>query len=146
MKIKSLFLKHKVNNYMMIDGKKPVCEKIFLKSSKILQKNTGKNYKNVIKLAIINTAPIIQLKQIKEKKRKTVKEFPFVLNKKNRITLSIKSILKSLRKNTGTKINNALPFELLLIANNKSDILKTKKDNHKLALTKKKYIFFRWFC
>lgn len=146
MKIKSLFLKHKVNNYMMIDGKKTVCEKIFLKSSKILQKNTTKNYRNVVKLAIINTAPTIQLKQIKEKKRKTVKEFPFILNKKNRITLSIKSILRSLRKNTGTKIENSLPFELLLIANNKSDILKTKKDNHKLALTKKKYIFFRWFC
>ena len=146
MKIKSLFLKHKVNNYMMIDGKKTVCEKIFLKSSKILQKNTTKNYRNVVKLAIINTAPTIQLKQIKEKKRKTVKEFPFILNKKNRLTLSIKSILRSLRKNTGTKIENSLPFELLLIANNKSDILKTKKDNHKLALTKKKYIFFRWFC
>lgn len=146
MKTKLLFLKNKIHNYMMLDGKKTVCEKILLKSSKILQKNIFKNHKNVIKLAIINTAPTIQMKQIKKKKRKTVKEFPFVLNKKNRITLSIKSILKASRKTSGTKIDTLLPFELLAVANNKSDILKIKKDNHKLALIKKKYIFFRWFC
>lgn len=146
MKTKALFLKNKIYNYMMVDGKKTMSEKKILKSSKILQKNTIKNHKNIIKLAIMNAAPTIQMKQIKKKKRKTVKEFPFVLNKKNRITLSIKSILNSLRKNTGTKIDALLPFELLSTANTKNDILKIKKDNHKLALIKKKYIFFRWFC
>jgi len=143
MKIK--LLKNKIYNYIMLNGKKNVCEKMFLKSFKILQKHTIKNQRDVLKLAIINAAPTIQMKQVKKKKRKTIKEFPFILKKKNRIGLSVKFILKSLQKNIKTKMEIAIFKELLLNANNKSSALKTKEINHKQALLKKKYVFFRWF-
>lgn len=139
-------LKVKIYNHLMFNGNKSICEQIFLKSSKILQKFTNKNHKNLIKLAIINGAPIIQMKQIKKNKRKTVKEFPFVLNKRNRTALSIKSIFRFLREKQGTKFYDKLPNEIITSSQNKSDILKSRESSQEQALTKKKYAFFRWFC
>jgi len=75
MKTKALFLKNKIYNYMMVDGKKTMSEKKILKSSKILQKNTIKNHKNIIKLAIMNAAPTIQMKQIKKRNEKRLRNF-----------------------------------------------------------------------
>ena len=139
-------LKTKIYNHFMLQGNKSTSEKVFLKSFKILQKNMNKDHKNLFKLAITNVAPIIQMKQIKKKKRKTVKEFPFVLNQKNRITISIKSIIKTANRKANSKVYKKFFAELLAIAQNKSEILKIKETNHEQALTKKKYIFFRWFC
>jgi ribosomal protein S7 len=95
----------------------------------------------LIKLAVVNSSPIVQLRQIKKKKRKSIKEFPYVLNEKNRISLGIKQIVKKTTKMS----NKNLYQEILLVSKKKSEILKTKEANHKLALTQKKYVFFRWF-
>ena len=146
MKNKKLFLRNKMYNHFMNDGKKFLCEQFFLKSFKILQKNTKKNHKKLTKLTIINTAPVVQMKQIKKKKRKTTKEFPFVLNRKNRITLSIKSVLNSLRRKSSFKTEKKLSDEIILSSQNKSEMLKQKKMQQDQILLKKKYVFFRWFC
>lgn len=143
---KLLILKNKIYNSFMVAGNKHISEKTFLKSFKVLQKNTNKNHKDLFKAIIVNTAPIIQMKQIKKKKRKTIKEFPFVLNQKNRITLSIKTILKVLSRKKGLKFHVKFPTEILSIVQYKSDTLKVKEKTHDEALIKKKYVFFRWFC
>lgn len=146
MKNKKLFLEKKVYNYFMVNGKKSLCEKLFLESFKLVQKNITKNHKDITKLAIINVTPSIKIKQIKKKKRKTMKELPFILNQKNRIALAIKSIVILLKKPSSLKSQNKFSTELFLSAQNQSELLKIKKDNHKDTFMKKKYIHFRWFC
>lgn len=125
----------------MVNGNKLTCEKFLLKNFKLLQKRNKKSHGNIIKLAIINSAPIIQVRQIKKKKRKSVKEFPYILKKQNRISLGIKSLINKKSK----IINKKLFQEIILLAKKKSEFLKTKEIQHKEALTKKKFIFFRWF-
>lgn len=137
MKEKQGNLKKKIYNHLMVSGNKHICENKFLKTLKVLQKKNKKNNIEIIKMAVVNSAPIIQLRQIKKRKRKSVKEFPYVLKQKNRISLGIKSIVKI------SSIN--LSQEILMFANKKSELLKTKETEHRLALSKKKYIFFRWF-
>lgn len=146
MENRKLFLRNKMYNYFMDHGKKFLCEKIFLKSFKIIQKNINKNHQKLTKLAFVNITPVIELRQIKKKKRKTVKEFPFVLNKKNRTMQSIKTILSLLRKKSGSKSQDQISSEFILSAQSKSIFLKSKKSNQQYALLKKKYVFFRWFC
>lgn len=125
----------------MIGGNKNTCEKKILKNLKSLQKNTKKNHVNLIKLAIINSAPIIQLRQIKKKKRKSVKEFPYVLSERNRISLGIKQVVGKTKKMASRNLHQ----EILLFSKRRSETLKIKETKHKLALTQKKYVFFRWF-
>lgn len=137
MKKKPINLKQNIYNHLMFDGNKHVCEKKILKILKFLQKKNKKNTINIIKMAIINSAPIIQLRRIKKKKRKSVKEFPYVLKQKNRISLGIKYIIKT--------TNTNLSQEFLTFAKKKHELLKLKEANQELALTKKKYSFFRWF-
>lgn len=121
----------------MVNGNKHVCEKKILKTLKFLQKKNKKSSIKIVKMAIVNSAPIIQLRQIKKRNRKTVKEFPYVLKEKNRISLGIKSII------TTSSIN--LSQEILGLAKKKHELLKVKEAKQKLALIKKKYTFFRWF-
>lgn len=121
----------------MVSGNKFCCEKILFKNFKFLQKSTKKNHDKLIKYTIINLAPTIQLRQIKKKKRKNIKEVSYVLNKKNRISLGIKNITK---KQTKTFFE-----EIILVSKKKSELLNINEIVQKPVLSKKKYIFFRWF-
>lgn len=134
-------IKKKISNHLMSNGNKSSCEKILFKNFKLLQKFTKKNDKKIIKYAIINVAPTIQLRQIKKKKRKSIKEFPYVLKQKNRVSLGMKNIIK-----TQTKSNKKTLFEeIILIVRKKSEFSKINEATQKPILSKKKYIFFRWF-
>lgn len=71
--IKKLYLKHKIFNLLMINGNKEMCEIFFLKSSKLLQKSLIKNNKEIIKIGIINSSPVVNIKQVRLKKGKKKK-------------------------------------------------------------------------
>ena len=137
MKKQKINLKDKMYNHLMISGNKFTCEKMIQDSIKILQKKNKKNHKEIFKLAIMNLIPTIQLRVVKKRKRKSHKELPYVLRKKNRISLGIKSIINSSNRN--------LHEEILLYADNKNDLLKKKETKLQLAVAKKKFSFFRWF-
>lgn len=125
-------------NHLMSEGNKSTCEKVIFKNIKLLQKTSKKNHTDLIKLAVINSSPVIQLRQIRKKKRKSIKEFPYVLKKQNRISLGVKMIVKN---------NETTSFyeEILLFSKKRSEVLKIKETKQELALTTKKNIFFRWF-
>ncbi len=61
-------LKNKVLNTLMLSGKKTTCEKVVLKSVKLLQKSTIKNCRSVIQLAVINSTPTFKLNEQAVKK------------------------------------------------------------------------------
>lgn len=147
--IKTLNIKHKIFNHLMTNGNKETCEKTFLKSSKSLQKSLLKNYPELIKIGIINTAPIINVKQVRLKKgkKKNVKEYPFVLNSENRISLAIKFILETVKKkeNKPFYLYTNLKQEIITNSQNDSSAVKKKDDLQKKTLLKKQYAYYRWF-
>lgn len=143
---KNKSLKTKILNQLVINGQKKTCEKNFFKSLKSFQKTIKKDHKNILKLAIVNSAPIIQIKKIKKKKRKTTKEFPIFLKEKNRIFFSIKSISINLKQSSNMSMCSQLNHEILLNSQNRSETIKKKEVLQSYALTKKKYLHYRWFC
>lgn len=143
-KLKRLKLKEKLQNHMMVSGRKLLCEKMLLQSLKVLQKNTKKNHKILLMTSLINSTPVISMKTAEKKKGKTMKEFPYILNNKNRITVSIKSILQSV--NNKRKFVLELSKEILVNSQNSSAVSKVKESKQNEALIKKKFAFFRWFC
>lgn len=139
------YLKYKIYNFMMLNGKKETCENIFLKSTKLIQKYLTKNHKKLIKLAFVNSAPLIKIKQIKQKRKKNLKEFPFLINQKNRILLAIKSIITTSKKKKASNLYIKIKQEIILSSENKSHTFEKKKKLQGYALTKKKYFHYRWF-
>ena len=122
---KNIPLKYKIYNYLLFEGNKTNSEKILLKSSKLIQKFSHKNHKDLIKLAIINNSLVMQVKKIK-KKRKQLKEFPLIVTEKIRIFLAIKLILKASNQKMPINFSNKLKQEILLSALNQSNSVKKK--------------------
>jgi len=147
--MKILNIKHKIFNHLMVNGNKESCEKTFLKSSKLLQKSLLKNYQELIKIGIVNTSPTINVKQVKLKKgkKKNIKEYPFVLNSKNRISLAIKFILETAKKkeNKPFYLYTNLKHEIIANSQNNSNAITKKDDLQKNTLLKKRYAYYRWF-
>jgi ribosomal protein S7 len=89
----------------MLSGKKTTCEKVVLKSVKLLQKSTIKNCRSVIQLAVINSTPTFKLNEqaLKKGKRKSTKDVPsFILSDSLRTMMSLKFLKEVASKNRGS--------------------------------------------
>lgn len=144
-----MIIKNKITNHLMSHGNKKTCEKIFLKSLKELQKNSSKQSKELVKLAIIFSTPTFKLHEmtnnkLKKRNRKTKKIPSFISNKKSRTSLAIKFILSTIKKKSNpfyTKLNQ----EILLNAQNKGEAINIKNDIQKQVMFNKHFfLFYRW--
>ena len=133
----------------MINGNKKTSEKILLKSFKKLQKDSQKQSKKILQLAIINSTPIFRLHtfKIKKKRKKKIKEIPaFISNKFNRTSLAIKLILsKTLENKQLNYFCNKFKKEILLTSQQKSSTIESKNNLQKQILLKRRlFSFYRW--
>ncbi len=136
----------KLINLLSKNGKTTISEKIWLKSIKLFYRSFLKNPKNVINKAIVTIAPLLKVKQLKQKrKRSRLKEFPFIVNKKNRTSLAIKLLIDKTTKTVKKKTYKRLINELLTTANNSGNLIKSRQELYAYAFIKKKYFYYRWF-
>ena len=102
-------MNEKIINQLLLNGKSATSEKIWLKSIKFFDKSFVKDHKKLINRALVNITPLLKVKQLKQKKRRSqVKEFPYIINNKNRISLALKFFLNK-TKNKNEK-SNLHPF------------------------------------
>ena len=131
---------------MLIDGKSTVSEKIWLQSLKFFYKSFVKSHKKAINRALINITPLLRVKQLKQKrKRAQLKEFPYIVNNKNRITLALKFFLTKTRNKKETKMYAKFVTDLITVANRSGVSINKKKSLYEYAFLKKKYFYYRWF-
>ena len=136
----------KIINQLLLKGKITISEKIWLKTLKGFYKSFTKNHKKVISKALINIAPFLKTKQLRQKKRRlSIKEFPYVIKNKNRIALALKFFLNKTKKKTEIKIHKKLINELIAAAKNIGTNIQKKKNIYEYAFIKKKYFYYRWF-
>ena len=141
---KKCFIMFKNNIYstIMKNGKKHISEKILLKVFKSLQK-TQKNSQSVLKLSVLNSSPVIFLKQVK-RKRKQTKEFPFLLKPQLRTSYGLKNLIKVCRKENSAFYKN-LRLELINSAKKSGKSVGYRSEIHQSAFSKKKFANYRWF-
>jgi len=136
----------KIIRQMLIDGKSAVSEKIWLKSLKLFYKSFVKNHKKAINRALINITPLLKVKQLKQKrKRSQLKEFPYIVDNKNRISLALKFFLAKTRSKKETKMYQKLVNELVTVTNKSGINISKRKSLYEYAFLKKKYFYYRWF-
>jgi ribosomal protein S7 len=136
-------LKNKLINILSKNGDKYLSQILFLKCCKNMQKTNFKDTKEILKLAIINSTYVVFNKKIKRKKKK-MREFPYLLNKSSRVTLAIKSILK-LALSNNNQTYKTLSKEFVLSAQNLSETITQRNNLHQHAFFTKKYAKYRWF-
>ena len=137
-------MKKKIINQLLSNGKTSVSEKIWLKSIKLLYKSFIKNHKKVIARAVVNVAPLIKIKQLKQKrKRSQQKEFSYIVSDKNRLSTALSFFITKTKLNSETKIHKKLITELLSTAKNSGVTINEKKRLYENAFIKKKYFYYR---
>lgn len=138
-----IILKNILYKKIMLNGNKQTSEKLLLKSLKNVQKMVNKkNFKDLTKLALINSSPVFYIKKIK-RKRKNSLEFPFLLKPNLRISYSLNFMLKFSEKK-----NSFIYYfsnELLNSSKNSSFSVKKTQDIYKESFVKKKFANYRWF-
>jgi ribosomal protein S7 len=111
-----------------------------------MYKSFTKNHKRVINRALINLTPLLRVKQLtQKKKRSSVKEFPYIIKSKNRITLALKFFINKTSNKSKIKTHKTLFTELLTAVNNSGTNVSKKKSLYEYAFIKKKYFYYRWF-
>jgi len=147
--MKKLFIKNYLINSILKCGKKELSEKILLKTFKELQRTTKINTKNLIKLAIIKTISIVEIKKLKKKKKFSNnglnKVIPFVRKKKYRIFLSIKAITKQQSLPKMTNYSLYLKQKIIDSATQSMNQNNVKLELSREAFLKKKFVHYRWF-
>lgn len=136
----------KIVNQLVLRGKLTISERIWIKSLKEFYKSFTKNHKKFINKALIDIAPLIKIKQLKQKKKRfLLKEFPYIIKDKSRITIALKFFLNETNKKKGAKTHKKLINELSLVTKNLGTNLSKKKSLYEHAFMKKKYFYYRWF-
>ena len=141
--------KNKMVNVFMKNGKKHTSEKILLKSSKLIQKSSRKNFKNLVQLAIINTTSAFKLNEqiMKKGKRKSKKVTPsFIIQDSLRVMTALKFIRNTVqkKKNSMNSYKN-LSNEIIASSSLKSQSIEQKTKLQTQILLNKRYLSkFKW--
>jgi len=139
-------MNRKIINQLLLKGKSATSEKIWLKSIKFFYKSFSKNHKEFINRALINITPLLKVKQLKQKnKRSQLKEFPYIVHNVNRISTTLKFFLTKTNNKDEKKMHKKLISELLLATKNTGVNISKKKSLYEYAFVKKKYFYYRWF-
>jgi len=143
--IKHKTLKQSIANLIMINGNKRTSEKVFFKTLKSIQKNQlKKNFEAILKTSLVNSSPLLYVKQIKRKRKRTV-EFPFLLNSKLKMSYGIKFLVMNSKKNRAESFYKSFNTELINSSKKTSLSFKQKLELHKEGFAKRKFANYRWF-
>jgi len=146
--LKKKYVKNKIVNNLLNNGKKSTGEKIVLKSFKELQKYSNKQSKKLLQLSVISTLPIFKVHKSSNKKlkKKKNKETPaFIHNKNARISLAIKFVFKNLQKENYSFFTK-FKQEIIINSQLKSNSINFKNELQKQAMIKKHYLInYKWF-
>ena len=144
----SINVKMKTVNHIMRKGKKKTGEKLLIKSVKEIQKKSNKPHKEIIQLAVMNATPLFKISERRlKKKRKSLRQVPFFLaNRVIRTSTSIRNIILKVKKlKSNETFYENFSKEIILSAQNKSEVIKNKNNAQKLALEQKKYLDnYKW--
>merc|ERR1712048_620213 len=100
-----------------------------------------KDYKKFFNRSIVNAAPLVKVKQLKQKKKRfQSKEFPYIVTKKARVKMTLKFFINK-KKRIGITADKKLLSELLFAVKNTGTILTKKKTLYEHAFIKKKYFY-----
>lgn len=148
-KSKTIALKNKMVNVFMRNGNKHISEKMLLKSSKLLQKSSKKNFQHLVQLAVINTTSTFKLSEqvMKKGKRKSKKVTPsFIIKDSLRIMTSLKCIKTTVCKSkSSVDLHENLAKEILAFSSLKGQLIEQKTKLQTQILLNKRYLSkFKW--
>ena len=130
-------------NTVMHDGKRSTAERILYQSFDIIKERTGDDPLKVIKKALDNVKPSLEVKS--RRVGGSNYQVPIEVNPNRRLSLSIRWLVGFARdRGDGKTMQEKLANELLDASNLRGGAVKKREDVHRMAEANKAFAHYRW--
>ncbi len=129
-------------NYIMLDGKKGVAQKIVYDAFEIVEAKTGKNGLEAFEEALENVMPVLECKT--RRVGGANYQVPLEVRPERRETLGLRWITTYSRSRSERTMKERLAGEIMDAINSTGGAFKKKEDVHKMAEANKAFAHFRW--
>lgn len=127
-------------NYIMLNGKKTIAQKIVYGAFDIIKNKTDKDGVEIFNEAIKNTSPIVEVKS--KRIGGSNYQIPVEVRDTRRFLLASRWIIDAAKSGKGKPMQEKLAEELILAANNEGAAVKKREDVHKMAESNKAFAHF----
>tara|TARA_B100000929_G_scaffold246623_1_gene205131 strand:+ start:29 stop:493 length:465 start_codon:yes stop_codon:yes gene_type:complete len=128
-------------NYIMLEGKKGVADKIFYGAMDIIKQRTKSDGLKIFEQAIENASPSVEVKS--RRIGGATYQVPIEVPKKRRFYLASHWIIDAAVGRSGKPLSDKLATELIAAANGDGGAIKKKDDTHRMAEANKAFSHFR---
>ena len=128
-------------NYIMVDGKKGVAEKIFYGAMGQVKSKTKTDGLKIFEKAIENASPSVEVKS--RRVGGATYQVPIEVPKGRRFYLASRWIISAANSRSGRPMAEKLAIELISSANGDGGAIKKKDDTHRMAEANKAFAHFR---
>jgi len=129
-------------NGIMRKGKKTIAEKIVYSSMEIIKEKTKEDPVSVLKKAVENTKPVIEVKS--RRVGGATYQVPVEIRPERRLALSLRWMIDFAKERSEKTMVDRLSGEILDAYNNRGMTVKKKEDTHKMAEANKAFAHYRW--
>jgi small subunit ribosomal protein S7 len=129
-------------NYVMHDGKRSIAEKSVYRAIDIIGEETGKNGLEVLKKAIDNVKPLLEVRS--RRVGGATYQVPVEVRADRRNALAMRWIILYARQRTEHTIAERLARELLLAYKQEGPSIKKREDTHRMAEANKAFAHYKW--
>lgn len=129
-------------NYIMLDGKKGVAQKIVYDAFEIIKQKTGRDALEVFREALDNIMPVLEVKA--RRVGGATYQVPMEVRSDRRLALGLRWLVTYTRNRGEKTMKEKLAGEILDALNNTGASIKKKEDTHKMAEANRAFAHYRW--
>lgn len=118
-------------NYLMVRGQKETARKVVYQAFEILQKKTKEEPLEVFEKALVNAAPLLEVKS--RRIGGANYQVPYEVKKDRQMTLAMKWIIQAARSEKGKPMAEKLARELQVASQGEGKAVQKKINTHKMA-------------
>jgi small subunit ribosomal protein S7 len=127
---------------LMLTGKKSLAERIFYDSLGMIEKRTGQDGLTVLKAALTNVKPAIEVKS--RRVGGATYQVPVEVRPERRRALAIRWLITYAKSRADHTMAEKLANEILAASKNEGGAVKKREDTHKMAEANKAFAHYRW--
>ena len=129
-------------NSLMVDGKKPVAEKIIYQSFDTVQGRLGRDALEIFHEALNNIKPSVEVRS--RRVGGATYQIPVEVSTNRAQALAIRWMIDMSRKRGEKTMTERLAGELMDAINGRGSAVKKKDDTHKMAEANRAFAHYRW--
>lgn len=130
-------------NYVMLDGKKSIAERVVYKALDIAKEATGNpNPIEILDTALKNASPVMEVRS--RRVGGANYQVPREVRAERRLQLAMRWIIEAARSKKGITGSKALADEIVAAYKNEGFAIKKRDDTHKMAEANKAFAHFAW--